>query len=135
MSNECRGCDQYENQLCKKWGKPGKCDVPTKEWFDDTFDFVSLSRVCRASSLFGNFYLGITQKDIDRLKNGEVLHLGGEYGFFIHYIGEKPRGDFHSVPHYRCPACGNAVKLFEDSPAVSRCEYCGQMLNWPKEEA
>lgn len=42
----------------------------------------------------------------------------------------KPKGDYHSVPHYRCPSCNCTVKLYEDSGEYPYCRYCGQALDW-----
>lgn len=45
-------------------------------------------------------------------------------------IPNKPIGDLHSVPHYRCPVCKNSVKIYEDSRVYPYCHYCGQALDW-----
>jgi hypothetical protein len=45
-------------------------------------------------------------------------------------IPMKPIGDLHSAPHYRCPACNSAVVLYEDSPKLPCCQWCGQKLDW-----
>ena len=45
-------------------------------------------------------------------------------------IPTKPKGDYHSVPHYRCPSCNCSVKLYEDSEKYPYCKYCGQALDW-----
>ena len=45
-------------------------------------------------------------------------------------IPKKPVGDLNSVPHYRCAACGNGVKTYEDSTVYPYCHYCGQKLLW-----
>lgn len=49
-------------------------------------------------------------------------------------IPKKPKGDYHSVPHYRCPSCNSAVKVFEDAHEYHWCLYCGQALDWSDEE-
>lgn len=46
---------------------------------------------------------------------------------------KKPKGDYHSVPHWRCPTCNSAVVLYEDSFKKAFCEWCGQALDWRKE--
>lgn len=43
---------------------------------------------------------------------------------------KKPKGDLHSVPHYRCPTCNKTVKLYEGSSTYPYCKYCGQKLDW-----
>ena len=45
-------------------------------------------------------------------------------------IPKKPIGDLHSVPHYRCPSCNNAVKMYEDDEVQPQCHYCNQKLDW-----
>lgn len=45
-------------------------------------------------------------------------------------IPQKPHGDLHSVPHYRCPNCQSSVKTFCDSPRLPYCSFCGQALDW-----
>ena len=50
---------------------------------------VSKDRMCRKSNIFGNDYVGITLDDIERIKNGEILHISGEYGTFIGFVEEK----------------------------------------------
>ena len=45
-------------------------------------------------------------------------------------IPQKPRGDYHSVPHYRCPSCLGGVKMYEDSIVYPYCHHCGQKLDW-----
>lgn len=44
-------------------------------------------------------------------------------------IPKKPV-NYDSVPHSRCPACHNAVKVFEDAHEYHHCLYCGQKLDW-----
>ena len=47
-------------------------------------------------------------------------------------IAEKPIGDLHSCPHYRCPSCHRSVVLYEDDPKYPCCQWCGKKLNWNK---
>ena len=44
----------------------------------------------------------------------------------------KPIGDLHSVPHYRCPKCKGAAKVYENDPEISHCKWCGLKFNWGK---
>lgn len=46
-------------------------------------------------------------------------------------IPKKPT-HLDSVPHYRCPCCNDAVKLYEESPTypIRYCNWCGQALDW-----
>lgn len=42
----------------------------------------------------------------------------------------KPKGDYHSVPHYRCPNCNRAVKVYDDDRVFDYCTWCGQKILW-----
>lgn len=46
------------------------------------------------------------------------------------FVPKKPKGNYHSVPHFRCPYCNCEVALYEDSPKYPYCKYCGQALDW-----
>ena len=90
---KCQGCDLYKNGHCTKWSKNCSAQPSTIKWFTDDpiekLEFTSVDRVCRKSSIFGNYYIAITQSDIDRLKNGEVGYILDEYGTFICLVEEK----------------------------------------------
>ena len=45
-------------------------------------------------------------------------------------ILKKPKGDYGSVPHYRCPTCNKGVVMYEDSYKFPCCYWCGQKLDW-----
>lgn len=45
---------------------------------------------------------------------------------------EKPIGDLHSVPHYRCGVCYKAVVVFCDDEKPDRCKWCGTLIDWRK---
>lgn len=45
--------------------------------------------MCRKSSIWGNEFIGLTDDDIERLKNGEVIHIAGEYGTFIGFVKKE----------------------------------------------
>lgn len=93
--NKCEGCDLYINGYCAKYGENGRAWASNRDWLDpyksiDTeAGFISEYRICRKSSIFGNDYVGITLDDIERIKNGEILHIPGEYGTFIGLVEEK----------------------------------------------
>lgn len=98
----CYECDLYVNGHCTKYGKNRACKPSTKDWLDDGSDyedreFISVDQMCRKSSIFGNDYVGITQNDIDRLKNGEVIHISGEYGIFIGFIDKQTISSDHET--------------------------------------
>ena len=87
-------CDLCENGKCTKWCKKSACEPSTTEWLDsvesyDDAEFISANEMCRKCSIFGNDYVGLTQKDIDRIKNGEIIHIPGEYGIFIGFLEDK----------------------------------------------
>lgn len=92
MANDlCIGCDLYSNGYCQKFRKNSKADPSDRSWFirqdyEEPLNFISVDKMCRKSSIFGNEYIGLTQKDIERLKNGEVIHIAGEYGTFIGFV-------------------------------------------------
>ena len=92
--SKCEGCDLYVNGYCTKFRKNGKAEPSTREWLYEDLDITKLEficeyRMCRKSSIFGNDYVGITLDDIERIKNGEILHISGEYGVFIGLVEEK----------------------------------------------
>lgn len=47
---------------------------------------------------------------------------------------KKPKGDLHSVPHYRCPNCNSTVKLYQNSKKDEICKWCGQRIDWSEVE-
>jgi len=49
-------------------------------------------------------------------------------------IKRKVVGDLHSVPHYRCPNCNLAIKMFIKDSAYPHCHWCGQALDWSDAE-
>ena len=97
MANKkCEGCDLYVNGFCTKLLKNGKCEPSTRDWlirdqYDEPMNFISVDEMCRKESIFGNEYIGLTQENIDRLKNGEVIHIPGEYGTFIGFITKEEK--------------------------------------------
>ena len=49
---------------------------------------------------------------------------------FKKQIPQKPKGDYHSCPHYRCPNCNSSVKMYETDNIYPHCAFCGQKLDW-----
>lgn len=47
-------------------------------------------------------------------------------------IPKKPIGDLHSVPHYRCPTCNNAIVVYKYDYKYPHCKWCGQAIDWSK---
>ena len=84
----------YIDGRCKKYGDNGRAWASNREWLCEDLDiteleFISEYRMCRKSSIFGNEYIGLTLDDIERIKNGEILHISGEYGTFIGLVEKK----------------------------------------------
>lgn len=92
MSNKiCEGCDLYKKGHCTKWRENGECKPSTRNWltrdqYEGDMSFISVDRMCRNSSIFGNEFIGLTQTDIERIQSGEIIHIPGEYGTFIGFI-------------------------------------------------
>ena len=80
---EKQECDQFVNGKCKKYGKPERCEQCDIREFDEEFTVIDMSEVCRKSSMCGNYYFLITEKDIEALRQGKVLCSVDEYGIFI----------------------------------------------------
>jgi hypothetical protein len=49
---------------------------------------------------------------------------------FKKQILQKPKGDYQSCPHYRCPTCHSSVKMYETDNTYPHCAFCGQKLDW-----
>ena len=92
--SKCEGCDLYVDGHCKKFRQNSKAEPSDRTWLDaldEDSEFISEYRICRKTIIFGNNYVGITLDDIERIKNGEILHISGEYGTFIGL--EKLKGE------------------------------------------
>ena len=81
----CVGCDLYIGNRCIKFSRDDRCDPSTRDWLsgDSDVEFITVDRMCRKASIFGNDFIGLTSEDIERLKTGEIIHISGEYGIFI----------------------------------------------------
>lgn len=52
--------------------------------FDEKVTNIENKDVCKMSSIFGNYYISLTDNQIDALKNGVILGLTNqEYNIFI----------------------------------------------------
>ena len=51
-----------------------------------------------------------------------------------HQIPKKPKGDYNSCPHHRCPTCNGAVRMYCNDGYNPCCQFCGQKLDWSDEE-
>lgn len=65
-----------------------------------------------------------------RLHFSEKLLLGEVISALEKQIPKKPIGDLGSVPHYRCPYCNRAVKLYKNDRGFDFCPDCGQKIDW-----
>ena len=87
MNEKCKGCDLYKKGHCIKYRSNGDAKPSDADWLDNVTEidgeFISIDRMCRKGSIFGNTYIGLTLEDIERLKKGEIIHIPGEYGTFI----------------------------------------------------
>lgn len=95
MSKEwkCEDCDLFDDGYCTKFKLTGKCELGSREWLESEGEFIPIEKMCRESSMFGNYYIGLTKNDIERIQKGEVKHMPGEYGLFIGFIDEDGLDD------------------------------------------
>lgn len=70
-----------ERRWCKR--KQFWCDGNGNLTCDEPFEVIEKREMCAKSSIFGNDYLQITEENIEDLRAGKVLYLGGEYGIFV----------------------------------------------------
>ena len=92
----CAECDLYRGNRCRKWREEGSNpdsftrDIFTDPEFVEEKEFISIEKACsKESTTYGNDYIGLTDEDIERLKNGEIIHIGKEYCTFIGYISKE----------------------------------------------
>lgn len=93
MANDiCINGDLYKDGYCTKYQKDGKCQTLGRDYLDSieqlNGSFITVDQMCRKCSIFGNFFVGLTLEDIERIKNGEIVHIPDEYGIFIGLKGE-----------------------------------------------
>ena len=88
--NNCDLCNPHGK--CEKYRHNRKCVPSTDEWLYEEYpnrrEYISVNQMCRAGSIFGNDYIGLTEDDISKLRDGEIIHVPGEYGIFIGIIKE-----------------------------------------------
>lgn len=90
MDNEYFKCD-YADERCKRGKKDGWCEHKRFYCdgngcfpFDEKVTNIENKDVCKMSSIFGNYYISLTDNQIDALKNGVILGLTNqEYNIFI----------------------------------------------------
>lgn len=84
---------------------------------EDTLNyFRNHCMVCKSSNNCCNCEIGIAIECIEK------------------QIPKKPKGDFHSVPHHRCPTCNCAIRLYEKDNCDLFCKFCGQAIDWSDNE-
>lgn len=49
-------------------------------------------------------------------------------------IPKKPKGDYNSCPHHRCPTCNGAARMCCDDGYNPYCQFRGQKLDWGNKE-
>lgn len=80
--------------ICKYLLPDGKCEKDKRAhckfnpeekpgWFDERFETIDRGEICGRQSIFGNQFISVTREQLDALKLGKVLYIGGEYGIFI----------------------------------------------------
>lgn len=81
-SNE-RGDNTLRNgqRYCKR--KRVWCDGNGNQLCDEPFEVIERSEMCAKGSIFGNFYLQLTEENIEALRAGKVLFTRDEYGIFV----------------------------------------------------
>lgn len=75
---------EYRNKegYCKY--KQCYCDGNGIYIFDDKCEKVDKKDVCKLGSIFGNYHIGLTDEQIEGIKNGEIYAvLHEEYNIFI----------------------------------------------------
>lgn len=83
--------------------------------------------------LFGVDYTELP-KEIQKTKLADAIRAEIDIDGIRDALGKQealvPEGDFDSVPHYRCPACFEAVVTYREDPRLPHCQWCGQALDW-----
>lgn len=73
-----------------------RCEEPTGEVSPNYYDEVELIEphtTCANSSIFGNYYITLTDADIQAMKDGKIgAILHEEYNVFIKYVGGEVDG-------------------------------------------
>ena len=89
MKKNCEGCQFYERGKCQKFIKDGRCNPSSAADLEKGFAVCDVTRMCENGSEYGNRYCGITDEDIEKLKNGDILYFVDEYGYFLGYVGAE----------------------------------------------
>lgn len=75
-------CELYSDSRCSR-DRRRKCKPSSLEWLDDSVEVIEPNQMCCKGSIFGNYYIGVTEEQLEALKNGKVLFTLNEYGIFI----------------------------------------------------
>ena len=68
-------------RYCKR--KRVWCDGNGNQLCDEPFEVIDRREMCAKSSIFGNYYLQLTEENIEALRSGKVLFVGDEYGILV----------------------------------------------------
>lgn len=44
----------------------------------------------------------------------------------------RPIGDLHSVPHFRCGRCHDAIVVYNHDKRPRKCKWCGVLIDWSR---
>ena len=73
-----------------------RCEDATGDFGPNYFDEVEIiepNTICASGSLFGNYYIKLTDDDIQAMKDGKIgAILHEEYNVFIKYVGGEVDG-------------------------------------------
>lgn len=97
MKNECKHRD--ENGFCavgRVWNSKQKCTktFSFNDYFtsSDRMDVYDLENMCVKRSDYGDVYGIITDSDIEKLREGKLLHIDNcGYGFFLKFWEDEER--------------------------------------------
>lgn len=83
-------CPLYFDGKCGK-DRRRKCKPATREWFEygESFGIIDENDMCWRGSPFGNFYIQITNEDIEALKSGKILSFLDKYGIFVGFVEDS----------------------------------------------
>ena len=85
--HECPHCHERSEEVrdgCRRCKlKRFWCDGNGNQLCDEPFEVIERREMCSRSSIFGNYYLQLTEENIEALRNGKVLYAKGEYGVLV----------------------------------------------------
>lgn len=85
--HECPYSHERDDEVRKgqRWCKRKRvwCDGNGNQLCDEPFEVIERREMCAKSSIFGNYYLQLTEENIEALRAGKVLFVGDEYGVLV----------------------------------------------------